>query len=256
MGPARRGCRRPPKLPGTRCSPGEPCRRRIGRPRTLGKKCSLTQAASAGALGSPASSCTTSPPDQANWNQAEPARIPAQARTAKISSGGGQTAANLVAVVQLGDPFGMPQRQHPGVSGPCFKDKSADDSATDSYICPQGQRLPFTGLRGKNGNISGPFRVCRAPKGCAGPAQITESAAKIPPPGGRLGLVPLMLHSGSAGPRRYPHRGRFPTLLRLLRWGSRWLSKPIADRWNGDSRSRYVCRWRSLNPQTTLDRAW
>lgn len=55
----------------------------------------------------------------------------------------------------------MPERYHPGVQGPHFKDKFVYDPATDSYLCPQGQRLPFRELRRKNGNITGPFRVYR-----------------------------------------------------------------------------------------------
>ena len=46
---------------------------------------------------------------------------------------------------QPGDLFVMPERYHPGVPGPYFKDKSVYDPATDSYLCPQGQRLAFRG---------------------------------------------------------------------------------------------------------------
>ncbi len=81
-----------------------------------------------------------------------------------LADGGYHTAANLAAGEQRGDLFVMPERYHPGVQGPYFKDKFVYDSATDSYICPQGQRLPFRGLRRKNGNIAGPFRVYRAPR--------------------------------------------------------------------------------------------
>ena len=82
-----------------------------------------------------------------------------------LADGGYHTAANLAAGEQRGDLFVMPERYHPGVQGPYFKDKFVYDPATDSYICPQGQRLPFRGLRRKNGNIAGPFRVYRAPRG-------------------------------------------------------------------------------------------
>ena len=81
-----------------------------------------------------------------------------------LAEGGYHTAANLVAGEQRGDLFVMPERYHPGVQGPYFKDKFVYDPATDSYLCPQGQRLPFRGLRRKNGNIIGPFRVYRAPR--------------------------------------------------------------------------------------------
>ena len=81
-----------------------------------------------------------------------------------LADGGYHTAANLVAGEQRGDLFVMPERYHPGVQGPYFKDKFVYDSATDSYLCPQGQRLPFRGLRRENGKITGPFRVYRAPR--------------------------------------------------------------------------------------------
>ena len=36
----------------------------------------------------------------------------------------------------------MPERYHAGVQGPYFKDRFVYNTATISYICPQGQRLP------------------------------------------------------------------------------------------------------------------
>ena len=33
---------------------------------------------------------------------------------------------------------------------------------SSTYLCPEGQRLPFRGLRRKNGKVRGPFRVYRA----------------------------------------------------------------------------------------------
>ena len=81
-----------------------------------------------------------------------------------LADGGYHTAANLAAGEQRGDLFVMPERYHPGVQGPYFKDKFLYDSATDSYICPKGQRLPFRGLRRNNGKVPGPFRVYRAPR--------------------------------------------------------------------------------------------
>lgn len=79
-----------------------------------------------------------------------------------LADGGYHTAANLAAGERRGDLLVMPERYHPGVQGPYFKDKFGYDSATDSYICPQGQRLPFRGLRRNNGKVPGPFRVYRA----------------------------------------------------------------------------------------------
>ena len=67
-----------------------------------------------------------------------------------LADGGYHTAANLAAGEQRGDPLVMPERYHPGVQGPYFKDKFVYDPDTDSYR--------------KNGNITGPFRVYRAPR--------------------------------------------------------------------------------------------
>ena len=79
-----------------------------------------------------------------------------------LADGGYHTAANLEAGERRGDVFVMPERYHAGVQGPYSKDRFIYDAATDSYICPQGQRLPFRGLRRNNGKVSGPFRVYRA----------------------------------------------------------------------------------------------
>jgi hypothetical protein len=80
-----------------------------------------------------------------------------------LADGGYHTAANLQAGERRGDVLVMTERYHPGVQGPYFKDRSVYDAATDSYLCPQGQRLPFRGIRKVNGKIRGPFRVYRAP---------------------------------------------------------------------------------------------
>ncbi len=79
-----------------------------------------------------------------------------------LADGGYHTAANLRAGEQRGDVLVMAERYHPGVQGPYFKDRFVYDAATDSYQCPQGQRLPFRGMRKVNGKIRGPFRVYRA----------------------------------------------------------------------------------------------
>ena len=64
-----------------------------------------------------------------------------------LADGGYHTAANLQAGERRGDVLVMPERYHPGVQGPYFKDKFVYDNATDSYLCPEGQRLPFRGIR-------------------------------------------------------------------------------------------------------------
>ena len=64
-----------------------------------------------------------------------------------LADGGYHTAANLRAGERRGDVLVMAERYHPGVQGPYFKDRFVYDAATDSYLCPQGQRLPFRGVR-------------------------------------------------------------------------------------------------------------
>jgi transposase len=79
-----------------------------------------------------------------------------------LADGGYHTARSLLAGELRGDTLVMPERYHADVRGPYFKDRFVYDTATDSYLCPLGQRIPFQGLREKNGRISGPYRVYRA----------------------------------------------------------------------------------------------
>jgi hypothetical protein len=82
-----------------------------------------------------------------------------------LADGGYHTAANLREGERRGDTLVMTERYHPGVQGPYFKDRFVYEASTDSYVCPEGQRLPFRGLRKANGRILGPFRLYRAPRG-------------------------------------------------------------------------------------------
>ncbi len=79
-----------------------------------------------------------------------------------LADGGYHTAANLVAGEQRGQRFVMTERYPKAAQGPYFKDQFRYDASTDSYLCPQGQTLPFSGIRRKNGQMLGPFRVYRA----------------------------------------------------------------------------------------------
>jgi hypothetical protein len=79
-----------------------------------------------------------------------------------LADGWYHTAANLEAGEYRGDLFVMPARYHAGVRETYFKDRFVYDAATDIYICPLGQRLPFRGMRRNNGKVPGPFRVYRA----------------------------------------------------------------------------------------------
>ena len=56
----------------------------------------------------------------------------------------------------------MAERYHRELRGPYFKDNFIFDSETDSYTCPQGQRLPFRGLCRSKRGASGSYRVYRA----------------------------------------------------------------------------------------------
>ena len=104
----------------------------------------------------------------------------------------------------------MPERYHPGVTGPYFKDRFTYEEATDSYLCPQGQRLPFRGLRRNNGKVPGPFRVYRA----------SRPVCRACP---AYGICTKDAHAGRAlwiGPT--------DTLLRKHR---RWMTTETARRW-------------------------
>ena len=79
-----------------------------------------------------------------------------------LVDGGYHTAANLRAGEHRGGVLVMPERYHPGVTGPYFKDRFTYEETSDSYLSPQGQRLPFRGLRRNNGKVPGPLRVYRA----------------------------------------------------------------------------------------------
>ena len=81
-----------------------------------------------------------------------------------LADGGYHTAANLREGERRGDRLVMTERYHPGVQGPYFKDRFVYDPATDRYMCPEGQWLPFRGLRKANGRVPGPFRLYRAPR--------------------------------------------------------------------------------------------
>jgi len=81
-----------------------------------------------------------------------------------LADGGYHTAANLVAGEQRGQRLVMTERYPKEAQGPYFKDQFHYDANTDSYLCPEGQVLPFSGIRRKNGQMLGPFRVYRGSK--------------------------------------------------------------------------------------------
>ena len=64
-----------------------------------------------------------------------------------LADGGYHTAANLEVGEHRGQVLVMAERYQRKVKDPYFKDQFIYDAETDSYICPQGQHLPFHGLR-------------------------------------------------------------------------------------------------------------
>lgn len=79
-----------------------------------------------------------------------------------LADGGYHTGANLEACKGRGQQVVMPEGKRKVVKGPYFKDRFVYDAVTDSYRCPLGERIPFQGLRDKNGRVPGPYRVYRA----------------------------------------------------------------------------------------------
>jgi transposase len=74
-----------------------------------------------------------------------------------LADGGYHTAANLEAGERRGQMLVMAERYQGAVQTPYFKDRFAYDGATDSYICPRGQRLHFQGLR--SSKLAGSRRI-------------------------------------------------------------------------------------------------
>ena len=76
-----------------------------------------------------------------------------------LADGGYHTAANLEAGEQRGQTLAMAERYQKAGQDPYFKDQFVYDSATDSYLCPQGHRLHFRGLRQSKSSSSSQNRV-------------------------------------------------------------------------------------------------
>jgi transposase len=79
-----------------------------------------------------------------------------------LADGGYHTAANLEAGERRGQTLVMAERYQGEVQAPYFKDQFAYHTATDSYLCPHGHRLPFRGLRKSQLTGSRSIRVYRA----------------------------------------------------------------------------------------------
>jgi transposase len=76
-----------------------------------------------------------------------------------LADGGYHTAANLEAGEHRGQTLVMAERYQDSLKDPYFKDQFAYDAITDSYTCPQGQRLHFRGYRQSKSLRSGQYRV-------------------------------------------------------------------------------------------------
>ena len=96
-----------------------------------------------------AADVTTAPDD---YGQLAPMLDQAQEMTGEqaevtLADGGYHSGPNLRVCDERSHQVVMPEGQREAMKGPYFKDRFEYDSATDSYICPQGQRLIFRGLR-------------------------------------------------------------------------------------------------------------
>lgn len=102
-----------------------------------------------------------------DFNQLVPMLQHAEEMTGKrvpvtLADGGYHTAANLEAGESRGQVMVMAERYQGEAKDPYFKDQFAYDAATDSYICPNGQRLPFRSLRKSSVTGLRSIRVYRA----------------------------------------------------------------------------------------------
>ncbi len=108
-------------------------------------------------------------------NDSAPPRLPEELQRAQalrrqvrnaMSHLGQHEGLSRVYLLEAGERRGqllvMGERYQGEVQGPYFKDQFGYDAATDSYICPHGQRLPFRSLRKSQLTGSRSIRVYRA----------------------------------------------------------------------------------------------
>lgn len=97
-----------------------------------------------------------------------------------LADGGYHTAANLEAGECRGQTLVMSERYHAEVQHPYFKDQFAYNAATDSYLCPNVQRLQFRGLRKSPVTGLRSIRVYRASRTRpAAPVRLSVFALRI-----------------------------------------------------------------------------
>ena len=78
-----------------------------------------------------------------------------------LADGGYHTAANLEAGESRGQMLVMTERYHSELRGPYFKDNFIFNAKTDSYLCPHGHHLHFSGFRRSKYHASERYRVYR-----------------------------------------------------------------------------------------------
>lgn len=98
--------------------------------------------------------------EEAEENAGEPAAV-------TLADAGYHSGANLVACEAQSRTVVMPESQAKALRNPYHKDAFVHDRETDTYICPQGQKLRFAGTMRRNGKIARRYlpesaSVCRA----------------------------------------------------------------------------------------------
>ena len=76
-----------------------------------------------------------------------------------LADAGYHSGSNLEECASRDQQVVMPEAQHKALKRPYHKDRFTYDESTDSYSCPQGQRLPFKGMKLTRGT---PMRMYRA----------------------------------------------------------------------------------------------
>ena len=82
-----------------------------------------------------------------------------------LADGGYHSGNNLDECVRRGQQVVMPEAQRQALGHPYHKDRFTYDDRSDSYGCPQGQRLPFTRFKRTRGTLMRVYRasgaICR-----------------------------------------------------------------------------------------------
>ena len=120
-----------------------------------------------------------------------------------LAAGGYHSGPNLRACERRGQQIVMPEGQMEALKGPYFIDRFKYDGATDSFICPHGQRLIFRGLSRHNGDGGMRVNVPREPS--AGHVRPLASARKTDGGDGLYGsglIMPSYVAIGSGQPQK------------------------------------------------------